>query len=94
MMVLSEYARLMLYPLLALASMYGALYFFHFRWLFWAMANLFVIFGVGLFVLKLGLVEWNTWIRTWLVLLAQILLLSAFVRTFWRSHKWLERGDK
>ena len=94
MSALSEYFRLILYPLLALACLYGPSYFPHFRWLFITLALFFSLFGVGLLVLSLGYVEWNTWLRTYLVPLAQVFVLLAFVRTFWRSHKWGERGDK
>ena len=85
---LSEYFRLVMYPLLVLLCLYSALYFLHFRWLFFALALFFTVFGVGLLVLVLGYVEWNTWLRANLVPLSQTFLVVAFVRTMWRSHKW------
>ena len=85
---LSEYFRLTMYPLLVLFCFYGILYFPHFRWVFGALAFFFALFGVGLLVLVLGYVEWNTWLRANLVPLAQTFLVVAFVRTMWRSHKW------
>lgn len=91
---LSEYFRLIMYPLLVVLCVYATSYFPHFRPLFWSLAVFFGLFGVGLMVLTMGFVEWNTWLRTYLVPLAQALLVASFFRTFWRSHKWSERGDR
>ena len=86
---LSEYFRLIMYPLLTVLCLYGMVYFSHFRWLFLALALFFAMFGIGLLVLVLGYVEWNTWLRSNLVPLAQTFIVIAFFRTFWRSHKWI-----
>ena len=91
---LLDYFRLIMYPLLVLLCVYGTSYFPHFRNLFFSLAFFFGLFGVGLLILVLGQVEWNTWLRTYLIPVAQLLIVAAFTRTFWRSHKWGERGDR
>jgi hypothetical protein len=84
---LSEYLRLIMYPLMALSFIYGIIYFPKLRWLFLSLSIFFGLFAVALLILLLGEVELNTWARTWFIPVGQVAVVVSLWAAIWQTQK-------
>ena len=87
MNALSDYFRIVMYPIMALLCLYAISYFPRLRGMFLALTLFFLVFGVGLLVLSIGMADANTWLRTWVIPVAQILFTITLTRSMWLTNK-------